>query len=497
MLLYFKHSYFFLFGLLLIGCKGNAPVNKVEIIPNDVDSSNNINVDTTFEKGVICAIEDFNGSFEIPFYRTSKCEIVIDSIYLISHYDKDPEFMLKNEDDKLILPPRPDYFHYFDTDSRKSALIFQNEQNKAFQVLTIKDTLDGYWIKINDFPRAFKQFSWKVFLDTIPNYENLYINTVNRWIKLSSDTSYTNTIDDIDDARQHYAHISNHKGIHFELQAQVVDKWTFGGNENFNVVPVIRDASKIGWAKAILNGHPQIEFTRTPHHKSNFYHGVGHIKGNHSPQYGNSNHATQDSLYLFDKPNGERVGSIPLLSSELYIEFATLDKDTNRQRQTFQGYDLNFGMISWNYIRVYEKEDNWVHILGDQFEDQATWINLNDLDDSLYTYYSWVKYYKHFPNGNDAWQKGYSWCGDTGALYTKPDMPSEIILKFPFNCSIYLLGPIEGNMAKVKVQELKHLFGAEEDGYSGKDKIYREWVGWIELVDAYGYANLDEIILGC
>jgi hypothetical protein len=487
-----NHFYTLLLGLLLIGCNSVPPTIQSEFNTGINDSINRIAEDTIYEKGVICAVEDWKGAFEIPLYQTSECIEVIDSIYVISHHDKDPEFMLKDADKQLILPSRLDYFHYFDEDSRKSALIFENEQNKALQVLT---QTDGYWIKIVDLPKEFERFAWGTFLDSIPSYENVSINTVNRWIKLSNDTAYTKIISEVDAGRQQYAKIIEHDGIHFKLQAQIVDKWVFENGGNFNYLPIIKDMDDAGWAKAFNYGNPQVLFTRSPNNKSNYRLGIGLIKGMF---FGSTNDGIRDSLFLSDKPNGKRIGWMQKSGLVAHAEGARLYNDINQERESLQGYDLSYGVGVWPYLRVYDKEDNWVHILGNQFEDEETWINLDDLDDSLYTYYSWVDYYKHFPEGNH-WTGGYGykWCGNKGALYTKPNTPREIILNFPIDCVIYLLGPTKGNMAKVKVQEVNFEIRPDINGYSGKDNVYREWVGWIDLVNGNGYANLDEIMIGC
>lgn len=492
-------SYMLFITILFCSCGNSETEESYTNKDSEIDTLT-ISVDTIYQKGVIftqlnCAVE-----VEIPVFETPECTKEKCKLKLVSHFNKNPEFYLINEEKEMVLPNYGDFFRFFVKNERKTALVFFDETPNAFQVLERSFPDQKSWIRKSDIPVQFLASTWGAFFDEL-DYEGLSINTVDRTIQLYSDTSFHENLGRIDDGIHQYALITSHEGTFFKLKSQEVDERSFGGEYGAPLTS-LKNEQLTGWTNVIENGFPLIQLTQTPQRYQNYYHGVGHLKGpanDYNIFHNKPRTPYEDSVILYDKPKGKRIGIIPTFKDEFYLYEAQLDTDTGLYQHPGIGYDVNSGLISWDYVRVYEKKKNWVRILTSKMGGKTCWINLDMLSSSVYKYYNWIDYFKEFKNGNAGWEKGYAWCGDRDYLYTNPDYTADKILEFPMNVSIFLLGPTQEEWALVKVKEVEFVFGNEDtDGnYTGEDNVFKEWEGWIRLTNKSGYPNLDEIILGC
>ena len=231
--------------------------------------------------------------------------------------------------------------------------------------------------------------------------------------------------------------------------------------------------------------------------RKNRHQGVGVISGSYTAYnlYARSPNLTiRDSLYFYDKPNGKAIGYIPWVNKSMFIYGAKYFSDSLSFLYLGEN-DINTGLASLEYIKVYEKKGSWVRVFELSNERGPMWIDLDQLFET-HEFLAWKDYFKSFPNGNEGWQKGYSWVGLKGYLYDSPDLNSDRIVEIPENAAIYLKDEFEGNWAKVQLKVVDHLFNAN-GSYTGKDEELNVWTGWLPMTNIYGYPNLEEIILGC
>lgn len=449
-------------------------------------------IDYSVHKGVILfkpelVDEDYyDQSAQIALYSDPEGEHLVDSLKWFFHHNEAPGFMFDG-----AMPLEEDLFSYLVEGKRHYGLIYTSASEPSYEVL--RSTLgESRWVDLNELPWYWEAVPW----DSIGYHLDLkgqLIQSQGNYVKAYRDSSMRKSDQRI--TRYNYGVIldviENKMLVEVYSPHYEKNEWGAYGYEPEKIKDSV-------WV--YLNyekGESPIRFIPPFPEYGNYNRGTGILVGEFQNWNRFSTHKyvpPSDSIPLYGNSKTEPIGWIPVYGDVPYMYGSYINgKDTTIHLRWTGDYEWYSGLVSLEGMRVFGDKRHYLKLIKDKYLSQEIWIDINDLGDD-FEYMNWMRYFKRFPNGNEGWLSGYSWCGNHDFVYSEPNRDSKQILELPAQVEIYLTGEYEGSWAKVHVKEVRHNFG--EIYFSGSD-YFNEWDGWIEAVQPSGLANLDEIILGC
>ena len=270
----------------------------------------------------------------IPLYASAESDEVVDSMYYLKHLGRYDGFYYAGEqavilgadgapitekdysNEDLYMPEKGDYFNYYHEEWMHQSLVFTDQIDNRF--LVFSNTLDeGLWMDISDLPEVFEAYLWADFFDTL-NYEGIDIIPVHKHLSFYSDTSFENKIGDIKLKNEAYYEILDHDSIYFKVARHQLANWEY--SEDWDDTPWLYKAIEeeeidTGWIQLVYNGIPQVQLDNNPYNTFNSRLGIGILVCNSQQRRfytGRNRGSFDDSLKLYDHPDGSIVGYCPM-----------------------------------------------------------------------------------------------------------------------------------------------------------------------------------------
>lgn len=481
--------------------------------------------DSTIEHGVIASFNHERDEevtiWSFPLYESPVSSKIVDSLYYLRHMGIGHGFYYRGEqmitlgpdgailtvqkeydNEELIMPAHGDYFNFYVENHLMQSLVYTHHIDNRYKVLN-QTTQDGLWLDLSSLPDDFAPFLWHEFFASI-SLDEIEVVAQTDSLKLFADTAFEKEINHITTGQEAFYKVLEVDSIFFKVARFEVKHWGYTNEYEeypWAYRPFYDENVDTGWIQMIEHGVPVAKLDIDPLNKFNSVFGIGMVSGGYGDwgafRQFNEDDFIGDTLFYYDQAGGKKIGYKAARGKEKPPYFEEVQTNPNIQHNIGRGYDENWGLVSWEYTRVYEVKNQFLRIMKGTYDStHQVWVKKNELiyDHKFYTF---KQYYLHWLNGNAGWSSGYAWIGGYDYLYTEPDSSSKRVIELPAQGAIFLTGETKGNWAEAKFKEVSYMPGCgdiHEDDFYGR---FHTWKGWVRMVDKDGHPNLDEIILGC